>query len=280
MKFGVKAGLSGDPQQAKEKFSYLMSKGITSCQLAYKPEVWDPEVARQIRAVADEVGMEISAHFIGYRDGCCQWDMRYDFLNAGINSPFWGGARISYILAAIPFVQALGITDVILHAGHISADPFSDSYNRMVAAVGLIANRFKAAGLNLLFETGPEAPITLLRLIREVGTGNLFVNLDTANIIMYGCGNPVDALTTIGPYVRNTHFKDGLPPTDPYLLGPETPIGQGNVDFPKVVKLLKGLNYDRFITIEHELSEDEEAILKGIEYIKALWYADEKEQNR
>ncbi len=258
-------------EEVKEKFEFLRDKGIPSCQLIFKPEKYEISDAEMIKNLAEKNGIEISAMFIGYRDGACSWDMKFDFVTAGINSPLLGESRIMYILSAIPFVKTLGITDVIIHAGHISTDPFSDSYIRMLGAVKIIATKFKQAGLNLLFETGPEAPITLLRLITEVGEDNLFINLDTANIIMYGCGNPVDALTTIGKYVRNTHFKDGTPPTEPYKLGKEVSIGEGNVDFVKVVKLLKELNYDRFITIERELDKDPKAILDSIEYIKNIW---------
>ncbi|WP_221226844.1 TIM barrel protein [Paenibacillus baekrokdamisoli] len=54
----------------------------------------------------------------------------------------------------------------------------------------------------------------MLRTIERVGTSNLGINLDPANLILYGKGNPIDALDTIGQYVRNVHVKDGLYPTD------------------------------------------------------------------
>ncbi len=270
MKYGTLVRLS-TPAEAAEKFAKIRENGLESCQIVYKPAVYTKEDARVIREAADAAGIEISAQFVGYRDSLCSWDMRYDFVNAGIASPLHGGARIEYVLSAIPFMQELGVTDMILHAGHVPTDPFCDGYARMLSAVGLVANKLRAANMNLLFETGPEAPIALLRLITEVGTGNLYVNLDTANIIMYGCGNPVDAITTIGKYVRNTHFKDGLPPTEPYRLGKEVTIGEGNVDFVKVVKLLKAHGYDRYITIERELAGDSTDILKALDYIKNIW---------
>ena len=130
--------------------------------------------------------------------------------------------------------------------------------------------------MNLLFETGTESPIALLRLIEEAGTENLYVNLDTGNLIMYGYGNPVDALTTLGKYVRNTHFKDGLPPTVPGKLGSEVKYGTGNVDFPRVVRLLKELGYDRFITIEREITGEQQGkdITDALTQIRRLWNDD------
>jgi sugar phosphate isomerase/epimerase len=50
-------------------------------------------------------------------------------------------------------------------------------------------------------ETGQETPTTMLRAIRDVNKPNLGVGLDTANLILYGKANPVDAVDIIGPYV-------------------------------------------------------------------------------
>lgn len=273
MKFGTLVRLKST-DEADIKFKALKDNGFESCQLVYKPSVFTAEEGEIIKSSAEKFGIEISAQFVGYNDSLCSCDMKFDRLNAGINSPFFGGERIKYVLSAIPFVKALGVTDMIIHAGYIPADAYSDAYIRMVSAVGLIARKLKEEGLNLLFETGQEAPITLVRIINEVGTGNIFINLDTANLIMYGLGNPVDALYTFGKYVRNCHFKDGLPPTNPDEIGKEVILGEGYVDFVKVIKLLKELNYDRFITIENELASNghNEMILNAREYIKKLWY--------
>ena len=79
--------------------------------------------------------------------------------------------------------------------------------------------RCKDLGLNLLFETGAESPLPLMRLIHESGLDNLYINLDTGNGILYGTHNPVDALYSVGHLVRNLHMKDALPPVDCYELG-------------------------------------------------------------
>lgn len=106
----------------------------------------------------------------------------------------------------------------------------------------------------LLLETGEETPLAMLRMIQDVGTGNVFVNLDPANLLMYGKGNPVDAMDVFGPLVRGIHAKDGLLPTGPRELGVEVPIGTGKVNFPLLFKRLKEMKYDRPITIEREIS--------------------------
>lgn len=272
MKYGTLIRLN-TPEEAAEKFQTLRLYGMDSCQLVYKPEKYTLEAADMIRRAVEEYDIEISAQFCGYRDSYTIWDAKCDFVNAGINSPVFGESRIAYVLSAIPFMERLGVTDMILHAGYMPNNPFEAGYTIMLSVVSMLAKKLQAKGMNLLFETGTESPIVLLRLIEEVGTGNLYVNLDTGNLIMYGFGNPVDALTTFGKYVRNTHFKDGLPPTVPGKLGPEVKIGTGNVDFPKVVSLLKELQYDRFITIEREISGEQQAkdITEALTWIRSLW---------
>lgn len=110
-------------------------------------------------------------------------------------------------------------------------------------------------------------------LQEDPGCGNLYVNLDTGNCLMYGYANPVDALTTVGKYLRNIHLKDGLPPTDCYSLGKETAVGEGEVDFLRFVKKLKALGYDRFVTIEREISgqQQREDIVKAKTFFEQLW---------
>jgi sugar phosphate isomerase/epimerase len=93
----------------------------------------------------------------------------------------------------------------------------------------------------------------LLRLIEDVGMDNVIVNLDVANFILYDKGNPVDAMDVLGTRVRGMHAKDGLFPTDPRNLGKEVPIGQGKVDFRRLIERLRDVNYPGAMSIEREI---------------------------
>jgi sugar phosphate isomerase/epimerase len=91
-----------------------------------------------------------------------------------------------------------------------------------------------------------------------VGTGNLGINLDPANILMYGKGNPVDALDVFGKYVRCLHAKDGEYPVNGRDLGVEKPIGKGRVNFPALVSRLKDIGFGGAYIIEREIPEGPE----------------------
>ena len=75
---------------------------------------------------------------------------------------------------------------------------------------------------------------------------------------MYGKANPVDALTVFGKYVRDVHAKDGNYPTNGRCLGPETPLGEGSVNFPAFVAKLKEVGYDGTLIIEREIHGDKQ----------------------
>ena len=89
---------------------------------------------------------------------------------------------------------------------------------------------------------------------------------------MYGKANPVDALCVFGDLVRDVHAKDGNYPTDGKHLGKERKIGEGSVDFPKVVEKLKALGYEGTLTIEREISGEQQIkdILESKKYLETL----------
>ena len=271
MKFGTLVRLQSILDSEKA-FQTLQEMGLNSCQLVYKPQTYCVDEAMVIKENAEKYGVEISAFFAGYKDDYTKWELKYDFRNAGLNSVAFGAERLRYVTSAFPFIKALGVQDVIVHAGFIPNDPFANEYVQMLCMLHLLTGKAKEYGLNVLLETGGESPVTLLRLIKELGANNLFVNLDTGNLIMYGYGNPCEAVMTLGKYVRNVHAKDGLPPIDPYKVGEETALGNGVVDFKRVFTLLKKCGYDRFITIEREIIGDEQKrdIQQGLNYLKEI----------
>ena len=135
-----------------------------------------------------------------------------------------------------------------------------------------MAEHLAKNGQNLLFETGQETPVTLLRCFETVGATNLGVNLDTANLILYGKANPVDALDVIGRHVRNIHAKDGRYPTNGHELGEETRLVDGKVDFRALFTRLHALGYDSWVTIEREIDgeQQEKDICHARDYLAAI----------
>jgi sugar phosphate isomerase/epimerase len=180
-------------------------------------------------------------------------------------------ARVERLKKGIEFCKAAGIPAIQTHFGFIPENPNDTFYKEFIETMKSLGEFAKQNGIDIYCETGQETPVTLLRAIKDIATGNVFVNYDTANLILYGKANPVDGLKVIGPYVRSLHAKDGRYPTDPYKLGQETPIPEGDVDFPAVIASLKKLNYKGPVIIEYELADNtSDYLLKTKAYLEKL----------
>ena len=176
----------------------------------------------------------------------------------GLVPPEYREGRIEDLCNGADFAKKLGVKNVATHMGFIPENPYDPQFEPFCDAVRVVAEHLKKNGQYLLFETGQETPVTMLRCFEKVGMDNLGVNLDTANLILYGKANPVDSLDVFGKYVMNLHAKDGRYPTNGQSLGAETKIGDGKVDFYGVLKGLKELGYDGYVTIEREISGEKQ----------------------
>ena len=172
----------------------------------------------------------------------------------GLVPPATRAARIDALRQVSDFAKWLGVSQVQTHCGFIPENPEDPLYPGAVEAIRAVATHCRENGQSFLMETGQETPTTMSRMIRDVGMENLAVGLDTANLILYGKANPVDAVDILGPHIRSIHAKDGRWPTDPSNLGEEVLIGHGLVDFRAVFTKLHRLGYRGAVTIERETS--------------------------
>lgn len=255
-----------------EEFAKLQSNGFTNCQLCcWDPDIMNDEHAQKINSAVEKYNIEITAFWCGW-SGPAVWNFYEGPHTLGIVPQTYRYQRVQEIIKGCDFAKKFHVKDIITHMGFLPEIPTTDLYNEVVSSIKYIAAHCKKNGQYLLFETGQETPVTLKRTIEDVGLDNLGINLDPANLILYGKANPVDALKVFGEYVRNIHGKDGCYPTDGRHLGKEMPIGKGDVDYPALIKKLKEIGYDGPITIEREISGEEQTrdILMAKEYLEKL----------
>jgi sugar phosphate isomerase/epimerase len=186
--------------------------------------------------------------------------------------PTTRAARIDALRQASDFAHQLGIPQVQSHCGFMPEDPANPLWQQTVEAIHAVASHCQANGQYFLMETGQETPTTMSRMIKDVAMPNLAVGLDTANLILYGKANPVDAVDILGPHVRSIHAKDGKWPTNPMELGEEVVIGQGLVNFREVFTKLHRIGYTGAVTIERETSGPSqiEDVRKEKVYLEAI----------
>lgn len=261
-----------DIQTVEDKFSILKKYGFDSCQLcSWTPSAWTDENAEFLNELAKKYGVTISAFWCGWT-GPSVWNFYEGQKTLGLVPPEYREQRVTELCQGCDFAKKLGVTDVVTHMGFIPESPFDAQFIPFCDAVRKVAEHAKVNGQYLLFESGQETPVTMLRCFETVGCDNLGVNLDTANVILYGKANPVDALDMFGKYVRNIHAKDGFYPTNGHELGRETKIGEGKVDFKALFKKLCELGYDRYVTIEREIEGQRQIddIIFAKEYLEKI----------
>jgi L-ribulose-5-phosphate 3-epimerase len=265
---GVIAPLRGEGPVFKDVAEF----GLQCCQLvSWAPDKWTPGTAARVREESRASGVRMTALWAGY-SGPAVWNLIEGPTTIGLVPPEHRARRVGEQKRAADFARALGVPAIITHLGFIPENPSDPEFGRVVDAVREIAEHCKGLGLEYWFETGQETPVTMLRLIKGAGTGNLGVNLDPANLILYGRGNPVDALDVFGTYVRNVHAKDGLYPTDPMKLGREVKVGEGRVRFPDLVRQLKTIGFAGEFIIEREIKGEQQKkdIAETVGYLRNL----------
>jgi len=255
-----------------DTFTQIRELGATTCQLSH----WGGadtgrEAAEDTRKAADAAGVTITSVWCGW-SGPAVWDFVDGPSTIGLVPAQYRATRLSELKRGAEFAAWLGVENLITHVGFLPLNPKDPDYVGTVEAIKEVADHCGERGLYFCFETGQEPPVVLLRCIQDVGRPNLGINLDPANLLMYGNGNPVDALDLLGPYIRDVHAKDGDYPTDGRRLGPERVLGEGRVNFPVLVPKLKSCGYAGSLTIEREISGPQQTadIRRAIEVLRPL----------
>jgi len=246
--------------------------GLDSCQLiSWDPTLWTDAIADRVAEEAEKYGVRIVGFWAGW-PGPAVWDLVDGPDTLGIVPEKYRTERKQLLIQAGSFAQRIGTPAVITHLGFIPENPTDPRFAAVVATVREIAEKLEARGLRFWFETGQETPITLLRLIQSVGIPNLGINLDPANLILYGKANPIDSLGIFGDHVECIHAKDGLYPEDPMHTGRQVRVGDGQVDFPRFLNRLDEIGYTGELIIEREIKGDQqiEDIVYTVGYLKKL----------
>ena len=242
-----------------DNFKWCGDNGIFTCQLAVCPTMLTDETARHIKELCKSHGMEITA-LVGAWSGPAEWNFTAGPATLGIVPPAFRAMRMGELIACAEFAVKLDVKDVCTHMGFIPENLGDALYPDVVAAIRHLATVYKKHGLRINMETGQETPVVLMRVINDVGLDNVGINFDPANFLMYGKANPIDAVSILKGHINGVHAKDGMYPICGALLGVEMPLGQGKVDIKRFVRALYDIGYNGAITIEREISGEQQKI--------------------
>ena len=204
----------------------------------------------------NELGIAISVVFGGF-EGESYADIPTVKRTIGLVPPETRAERTREMEEIADFARLLGVDTVALHLGFVPHDRADRLRAEVVEVTRRLCDHCAAQGQRLHLETGQETADTLLEFLEDVERDNLFVNFDPANMILYGCGEPIEALRKVGRYVRSVHCKDATWSDRPgETWGAEVPLGEGDVGFENFLATLKDLGYDGPLTIEREIPQD------------------------
>jgi sugar phosphate isomerase/epimerase len=172
----------------------------------------------------------------------------------GFIPPATRAEREQRTLALSDFAAKLGVKSIAAHVGFVPHDQGHPDYIAVRDLVRRICDHAAQHGQSFTLETGQEPAETLLAFFKDVDRKNLGINFDPANMILYGTGDPIEALGVLGHHVISVHAKDGVWPDKSIAgaLGHEKPLGSGDVGIPAFVAKLKEIGYTGTVNVERE----------------------------
>jgi inosose dehydratase len=112
-----------------------------------------------------------------------------------------------------------------------------------------------------------ETPAEVDRFLAETDPERVGLLLDTGHYV-YGGGDPLDCVRRHGPRIRYVHLKDAradelervrtsaIGMDEAWKRGVFCPLGEGVVDFPRVIEALRGHAYAGWMIVEQDVVPD------------------------
>jgi sugar phosphate isomerase/epimerase len=239
------------PSHPEELCQRVRLAGFSAVQLALTPMVTEPEIW-------GETVRHLKRHSIDVLSGMLATvGEDYSSLESiartgGIRPTEHWEANLQRARLVADCAQKHAIPLVTFHAGFLPHEPQHPERLILIDRLRMVADIFAERGVRLGLETGQEQAKTLEGVLRQLAHPNVGVNFDPANMILYGMGDPVSALTALAPWVVQVHIKDAHPTQTPGTWGTEVTAGAGAVDWPAFFDAVRALPSDVDLVVERE----------------------------
>jgi sugar phosphate isomerase/epimerase len=239
------------PDSPEALVAQVRALGIPRVQLALDPLRENPAVWGRAARVLGEAGVEVVSGMIGFvgEDYTTMESIRR---TGGVTpDATWPGNQANVARSA-ELAAALGLRLVTFHAGFLPHEETDPAYGVFRHRSETVAGLFAGHGVQVAFETGQETAPALAAFLRDLDRTGAGVNFDPANIVLYDNGDPVEALRTLAPWVKQIHIKDGRRTRVPGTWGEEVVAGTGDVDWPAFFSALREVGFGGWCCIERE----------------------------
>ena len=264
-----------DPQRLVAR---VQATGLSRVQLSMTPVFDEPETWGEVFSRLDAAGIAVVSGMIGPYGEDYSSLASIRATGGVLPDGTWERNR-AMCEGVAELAAAHGVKTLTFHAGFIPHDPSDATFVKVRDRLAEVARMCSNKGVDLLLETGQETAedltLFLATLDGVMGVGmsdGVGVNFDPANMLLYGKGDPIAALRTLMPRVRQVHIKDANASSTPGSWGSEEVVGTGEVDWPAFLAVLKEAGYAGELVIEREAGQSRvEDVRAAAEHVGGLW---------
>ena len=249
-----------------ELIARVKATGLSAVQLALTPLVESPTVWCDVFRRMHDEGIAVVSGMLE-TVGEDYSSIERIALTGGVRPDATWAATRERALRVADVAARHGLELVTFHAGFLPHDRADPERSRMIERLRDMAELFATQHIAIAFETGQEPAATLIDCLQSLDAPSVGVNFDPANMLLYGSGDPIDALVRLAPWVRQAHVKDALPSALAGVWGTEVPVGTGLVDWRAFLSALSASPHRPRLVIEREA---EDARIDDIRAAKTL----------
>jgi L-ribulose-5-phosphate 3-epimerase len=271
LEIGVMFWAGTDPV---ESIRYAKAFGVSCGQLGIPGDLSIDGAAEAWKKAIAQENFKIATVFCAYT-GEDYADIPTVERTVGFIPPATRAERERRTLEVSDFAGAIGVKSIACHVGFVPEDTNAPDYKDVRELVRRICDHAAKHGQTFALETGQEPADNLLKFLIDVDRKNVGINFDPANMILYGTGDPIQALSVLSDHILSVHAKDGeWPPKDvASALGKEKALGKGAVGMEQFVNKLKQVGYRGTVNVERETHDPEQKradMQMGVELLKSL----------
>jgi len=250
------------PTSPQDLIARLQQTGIRRVQLALDPLRDDPVAWGATPELLSQAGISIVSGMFG----CVGEDystLETIRVTGGFAPDATWEQNWKNIRATGDLAQRLELKLVTFHAGFLPHEAGDPSFAKLKQRLIQTADAFQARGIALGLETGQETAAALSDFLQQLAKPNVGVNFDPANMLLYDKGNPIEALRSLGPWIRQVHIKDATRTQVPVTWGAEVVAGTGEVDWTAFFATLDQVGFQGDLCIEREAGEQRVADIRA-----------------
>ena len=242
------------PETPEALIAQLREIGLSRVQLALDPLRDSPEIWDKTPELFAAAGIEIASGMFGTIGEDYSTLETIKETGGVLPDKHWESNWVG-IKKIAEIANELNLKLVTFHAGFLPHEELDPNFKKLMSRIEQIADLFSEKDIDLGFETGQETADTLKLFLDQLNRPSVGVNFDPANMILYAKGDPIEALNTLSPFLKQCHIKDATTTKQSGTWGEEVTVGTGEVDWLAFFESLQVLGFKGDCCIEREAGD-------------------------